>query len=279
MNNEDYFSSELRDYFKKDEKGDYKLSPTDPSQVAVLKKLVNALAHAETGLRGIEQIDLHKDRSQLGIDVELVRAVRVTVNEIYTTLQLINQTTPDVQNIVGPQLNALLPRVALVADRLQEFTVKKVEAFVPEKAREMLSPSANSQTKGVALATAIEMLPSNPRSDKESIATLTSLIYALPNYFERLQNKLLSDPQLKETTSSEDYQAKMIERANAAQKDLESLAGNSGVFSLLPSYLALAKKLIAHSSDILNAGAPLTKTAYEDAVKNCMKSNMRFFLN
>ncbi|KTD03017.1 hypothetical protein [Legionella feeleii] len=267
IHNEDYFSPELRAYFNKDEKGDYKLSPTDPSQVAVLKKLINALAHAEVGLRAIEQIDLHKDRYQLGIDIELVRATRTTVNEIYTTLQLINHTSPDVQNIVGPQISALLPRVALVADKLKEFTVKKVEEFVPENARKMLSSSANSQTRGAVLATAVEMLPANPRSDKESIESLSSLIYALPNYFERLQSKLLPDTQLKAVTSTEAYQAFMIERANAAKRDLESLANNSGVLSLLPSYLSIAKKLIAYSSDLLNTGAPLTKTAYEEAVK------------
>lgn len=248
-----YFTPEVQAYFVKDGHQDYSISSKDPTQVAALKKLLNALDHAEIGLRALEEVDLSKDHFSPTIISDVVKAARKTVHEIYTTLQLVNESGPEIQNILAPNVNALLSRITLLNGKLQEYT-----------------PSQPEARSGAILASAVNLLPACPRTDEANMAGLSNLIYSLPNYFEYLQNLIptsSSDIATKSVTSAREYQALMIQRANEAKQNFEALANRSSVFTLLPSCLTIGKALLTHSVDLMNAGAPLTKKAYLEAVE------------
>lgn len=252
INNPDYFSPEVKARFVKEGKQDYSISPKDPAQVAVFKKLLNALTHAETGLRALEEVDLNKDNFNPTIISGVVKAAFKTIDEIYTTLQLINESGPEIQTILAPNVNALLSRMTLINGKIQEYTPSKPEA-----------------RSGAILAEAVNLLPTNPRTEQENLAGLSNMIYSLPSYFEYLQNLIptsSSDIVTKSVTSAEEYQALMIKRANEARQTFEALASKNSAFTLLPSCLSIGKALIEHSIDLMNVGAPLTKKAYLEAV-------------
>ncbi|HGF1461868.1 TPA: Dot/Icm T4SS effector SidH [Legionella pneumophila] len=247
-----HFSEELAAYFERDNPNvPFKVNTTDPTQVAVLKKLLNALENAEKSFRAIENIDISRDRYTAMIAKDAVMVSYKAVHEIYAALQLINHSNSDIQDIVGPHIQKLLPQMALASKALGNF-----------------APEHPEESAGAVLAGVVNMLPTEKPTESESLGKLSNLIFELPHYFEELQKLIATGASgiaTKSITSAEDYQSAMIKKANETKYYFEQLSSKSGL-SAIPSYLSIVKRLIAHSTDLVNAGAPLTKQAYLDAV-------------
>lgn len=247
----EYFSPELAAYFvRDDEKAPFKVSSTDPSQVAVLKKLLNALENVEKAISRIENLDINRDRYKIGIYTDLAKAGYNAVHEVAAALELINHSSSDIQEIVAPHIKNLMPKMALAANALGQFT-----------------PSKPEESAGALLAGAIQQLPHAKHTKEQSLENLSTFIFDLPRRFEALQKLVATGASgiaTKSITSPEDYQKAMIQRANETKEYFEKLSTKSGILGL-PSYIGVIRKLIAHSTDLVNTAAPLTKQAYLDA--------------
>ncbi|WP_133135352.1 hypothetical protein [Legionella rowbothamii] len=247
----EYFSPELAAYFvRDDEKAPFKVSSTDPSQVAVLKKLLNALENVEKAISRIENLDIKRDRYKIGIYTDLAKAGYNAVHEVAAALELINHSSSDIQEIVAPHIKDLMPKMAVAANALGQFT-----------------PSKPEESAGALLAGAIQQLPHAKHTKEQSLENLSTFIFDLPRRFEALQKLVATGASgiaTKSITSPEDYQKAMIQRANETKEYFEKLSTKSGLLGL-PSYIGVIRKLIAHSTDLVNTAAPLTKQAYLDA--------------
>ena len=256
----EYFSSELAEYFVRDnEKAPFKVSPTDPTQVAVLKKLLNALENVEKAISRIENLDINRDRYKIGIYRDLIKAGYNAVHEVAGALELINHSSSDIQEIVAPHIKELMPKIALATSALKKFTPSGSEA-----SEEYVSPE---ERVGQFVGGAIQQLPHAKYTKDQSLENLSTFIFDLPRRFEALQKLVATGASgiaTKSITSPEAYQQAMIQRANETKEYLEKLSTKGGLLGL-PSYLGVIRKLVAHSTDLVNTAAPLTKQAYLDA--------------
>ncbi|MFJ1267732.1 hypothetical protein ACD661_04055 [Legionella lytica] len=247
----EYFSPELTAYFvRNDEKAPFKVSSTDPSQVAVLKKLLNALENVEKAISGVENLDIKRDRYKIGIYKDLAKAGYNAVHEVAAALELINHSSSDIQEIVAPHIKDLMPKMAFAANALGQFT-----------------PSNPEESAGALLAGAIQQLPHAKHTKEKSLENLSTFIFDLPRRFEALQTLVATGASgiaNKSITSPEAYQQAMIKRANETKEYFEKLSTKGGIMGL-PSYIGVIRKLVAHSTDLVNTAAPLTKQAYLDA--------------
>ena len=166
ITNREYFSEELVNYFvRADSNMPFAITTTDPSQVSLLKKLINCLRHAEKGLRKVENLDMSQDRYTAGIACDVVKESYPVIHEIYAALQSINHSSADIQNIVGPHLSALMPKIALVSQALEQFTPKHPE-----------------ESTGALLANVMKNLPTEKHSEAQSLENLSSMIFEIPHY-------------------------------------------------------------------------------------------------
>lgn len=249
-----YFSEELAAYFvKEDANKPFAISSTDPSQVAVLKKILNSLEHTEKVLRAVENLDVSRDRYTAGVIVDAAKISYHAINELYSAIQLLNHSNSDIQTIVGPHFKALMPQIA-----------------VASKALGQLTPGQPEESAGILLASAVKMLPTEKQSKDQSLESISNLIFEIPHYLEELQ-KLVSTGAsgiaTKSITSGEEYQAAMLKKANATKAYFDKLLSTNNKISSATNYLSIVRKLTDLSSDLVNTAAPLTKQAYLDAAE------------
>jgi len=249
ITNKKYFSKELISYFnRKDSTIPFKIEPTDPTQVVALKKILNALENTEAAFRTVESINISQDRHSILIISDVIRVIFEEINKIYTILKLINESSADIQSIVGPYIQKLLPKIKIGAQALEYFTPKRPD-----------------ETLGENLGIAVKMLPTQTLTEDQSLDNLSHLIYQIPHYFEELQ-KLISKGSsgiaTRSITSTKKYQAAVLANAALLKKDFEKISTAGGILPCLNVFT----KLISLSTDLVNTGAPLTKQAYLDAV-------------
>lgn len=257
------FANELSQNFKGGEEIPFNITPSDPSQIAVLKKIINGLALAKNGFKSLEEISIKSDRYTLGIASDIFKTAYTAVHELYGAVQLLNTSSADVQAIIGPHLSGLLPKLGIVSQALTDFTPESLKEPGTALAQDPVNFSAN------AIASAFTMLPTNAHEGNAGLAHASSLIFLLPSYFEALQAQIdtgVSQIPLKSTTTAEGYKEAMLERAKKTKERFEKLASSSSSFLKMPSYLSTMKELHAHSSELMSTAAPLTKVAYEEAV-------------
>lgn len=249
ITNKTYFSEELISYFNRDNPNTpFTIDSTDPTQVAALKKIINALGHAEEAFKAIETTKINRDRYTTSILSETARVSYKAINELYSAFQLLNHSSSDIQNIVGSHVQKLIPKIALASKALEKFT-----------------PEHPEESAGVILGELVGILPTQLITETECLGNVSRLIYDLPHYFEQLQKLIdtgASGIATKSITSAEAYQAAMINNAKKIQKDIEKLSAHGGLFP----YLSILAKLLKHSADLVDTAAPLTKQAYLDAV-------------
>lgn len=251
-----YFSKELAQYFKQDidDAKPFIISSTDPTQVAVFKKILNALADAANALRAVETVDIGRERFALGVYKDAAKIGYKAIHELYAAIQLLNSSGPEIQTILSPHWQTLLPRLNLALDSLKAYTPKgqQLEANV-----------------GAKFAVAIKMLPDELPTPHQGLENFNHLLFDLPNHFKKIQEFITTfsfDVLKKESVTTEEYQAAILKKANALQKNFENLTRKNGL-GLLPSYLSTMKQLVSLGADIVNAGAPLTKAAYIKATE------------
>lgn len=258
------FAQELSKYFAGGQEAiPYHITPSDPSQVAVLKKIINALDLAEKGFKSLEDINVSSDRSTFRITLEVIPTAYKVVHELYAAVQLLNTSSTDVQAMIGPHISGLLPKLGVVSEVLTQFTPETLREPGTALAEDPASFSAK------AVAAVVARLPTEVQTGSAGIANVSSLIFSLPQYFEALQAQIdtgVSQIILKPTTTAESYQAAIQARANKTKAQFEKLASSSNSMLKMPSYISAVKELAAHGSDLMSTGAPLTKLAYEEAV-------------
>lgn len=258
------FAQELSKYFSGEQDAiPYHITPSDPSQVAVLKKIINALDLAEKGFKSLEDINISSDRSTFRITLEVIPTAYKVVHELYAAVQLLNTSSADVQAMIGPHISGLLPKLGVVSEVLTQFTPETLREPGAALAEDPASFSAK------AVAAVVAKLPTEVQTGSAGIANVSSLIFSLPQYFEALQAQIdtgVSQIALKPTTTAESYQAAIQARANKTKAQFEKLASSSNSMLKMPSYISAVKELAVHGSDLMSTGAPLTKVAYEEAV-------------
>jgi hypothetical protein len=94
-----HFYDEMAKYFTREYPNTpFFINETDPTQVALLKKIINSLENAERVFRQIENLDINRERWTVEIMTDTVRIGYGAVDE---ALQLINHSNAEIQEIVG----------------------------------------------------------------------------------------------------------------------------------------------------------------------------------
>lgn len=250
-----FFAKELATYFEREDPSKpFKIDPaTDPAQVAILKKLLNSLENTEKTLRAIEDFNISRDRYKIGILKDAIPLVYNAVHQIAATLQEINHSNSDIQTLLAPHINALMPKLALASQSLGQFTPDNIEA-----------------SAGAMLGEAVKRLPSEKQTQSQSLETVSSQIYQLPYYFEELQ-KLITTATSNMTSTSvtgrEEYQRAATEKAKDLHAEFTKLTTKQNGLTQLPNTVGIIRKLLAYSTDLVNSAAPLTTKAYLEAVE------------
>ena len=264
LGDEALFAKELSRYFAGQENAiPYAITAFDPSQVAVLKKVINVLDLAEKGFKSLEDIDISSARSTLRITLDVIPTAYKVIHELYAAVQLLNTSSADVQAMIGPHISGLLPKLGVVSEALTQFTPDAVR----EPGAALVEDPASFSAKAVAAVVA--KLPTEVQTGRAGLANVSSLIFSLPQYFEALQAQIdtgASQITLRATTTAESYQAEMQARAARTKAQFEKLASSSNSMLKMPSYISAMKELAVHGSEIMSTGAPLTKVAYQEAV-------------
>ena len=252
ITNKEFFSEELVTHFVRTAPNiPFAISTTDPSQVSLLKKLINCLEHSEKALRAVENLNVRQDRYKAGIIYDAAKISYNAIHEIYAAIQLINHSSADIHNIVGPHLSALMPKIALASKALGQFT-----------------PEHPEESAGALLADVMKKLPTEKHSEAQSLENLSSMIFEIPHYLEELQKIVstgASGLATKSITSAKEYQAIMLKKANDTNAHFNKLLTTNSEFSSFNSCLGILKQLVGLSSHLLNQAAPLSKQAYLDA--------------
>ena len=255
--NGSYLSKEFAGYFTRANPNlPFAISATDPDQVAILKKLINALENTEKTLRSIEDLDIRRERYTPALLKDAIKTSYYAIHEIYAVLQIINTSNADIQNIIAPYLKTLLPKMALASQALNQF-----------------SPQHHGEQAAALLGQAVTMLPTEYTTPYQGLGNISSLIFQLPQYFEKLQQLIstgISGIADLSITTPREYQERIERETKELQDHLHSFTTKNGVRAF-PSFLLIVKKLVSHSSELINSAAPLTKTAYNNAVKQLHK--------
>lgn len=250
-----YFSESLVAYFVKKDAGPYVISPDDPSQVAVLKKILNSFADAERTFRAIEQLNIDpktggqvfKVANLVGLGevaktAELVIGVGKiyydNISKVYAALQLLNHANADIQNIVGPHLQALMPSLALAQNKLDALT-----------------PSFPAESAGVFFAEVAKEVPKHSQDENSWVASL-------PSYFAQLQKIVaqaaVSKPFDPKTNAAAQQEA-MFKQAQETKAYFDGLvASQEGLLSTTGTYInyfKLMSDLAAQSAAILQTSS------------------------
>ncbi|RUR12705.1 hypothetical protein [Legionella sp. km772] len=268
-----YFSEELAAYFVKEDTKPFAISAHDPSQVAVLKKILNSFDDAEQALRDIENLNIDPERGGLLFNAakwvglsEAAKTVEIMaqaaqiyykkIHEVYAALQLLNHANADIQNIVGPHLQALMPRLALAQSQLETFT-----------------PSFPAESAGEFLAEVVKDLPKQKLAEEQGKEALSRWVTTLPNYFEELQKilaKAATSQPSQSASSAEEYQAAMLKRAQESKKYFDDLvASQTGLLATTATfidYFKIMSEIALQSSKVLQT-APVSQPAYLEVAK------------
>lgn len=168
-----YFSEDLTPYFViEDREKPFVISPTEPTQVAVLKKFLNILTSTEKTMRALENIDIDKTRYTAGMVKDITKNIPNVINEFYEVLQLINHSSVDIQKIAGPYLNSLLPTIMVASELLSQYTA---------------ATKAPLEEAGNLVSQAISSLPEKEITAKKGIENISTFIVEVPQMFQKLQ--------------------------------------------------------------------------------------------
>jgi hypothetical protein len=227
----------------------FRISANEPPQISSLKKLLNALEHAQSTFESIEDLDINRSRHSLGLTKDAAKLIWDGIHEFYGVLQLVNQGTQDVQMIVGPHLNELMPKLGLALERLKEY-----------------SPERSAEAYGTNFADLVRRMPPSDVTSAATVAHLSNAVARLPHYLEKLQQLInFTEAPLKSSTDAAEFQQVMLARAAELNIYLQKSATQSG-WGVVSSYFSTVSALLEHSADLLNTSAPLTKQAYTEAV-------------
>ncbi len=242
----------------------YKILPDDPTQVASLKKILNAFSEAATGFKHLENLDIRSERYTAGIIKDFALVTYKSIHKLYSAVEMINLGGTDIERFVGPQLSGMVRDLQSVATSLDTLTSETSE--VSEDKHLRLDAKAIRQDPGgmaaKAFAKVVGFLPEEEQSADKGFENLSHIFFELPKIFEDLRIAIAtgeSDISLKARTTSVTHQKVVLEKA------LKDISERHTLFAL-PAYYSALKAITTHSSDLLSTAAPLTKQTYLDAV-------------
>lgn len=265
LTHETYISQEFSSYFHGlNVNRPIQITETDPTPIAALKKLFNAILKVEKGMRQIEGIDIKHDRFTIGIYMDAIENSYGIINELYEAVELINDSTPEIQAIVSPSVQALLPKIVKMATKANEWAPKNV-----------------AESTGKFFADTMNTLPEKADNQHNGIANLSRLIFNLPLHFNELTDILnsnisvitsstLPSSTIEELKTHNEKQQALLKKIKDAEKQFKKMS-HSSLFSLIPNWLSTINILLAQTSDLMNSAAPLTKQAYNVATSKLNK--------
>ncbi len=226
-----------------------------PPRVVALKKIINALYGVEKDLKAVENINVRDDRPNpyyMGIYYDAQKIYREKIGNIYGIATVLNEVGGDIQAILGPQMGELLSVLDTASSAFSNVTPSNI----PED-------TAKLSAKVIGITT--NTLPTSAYTGSQNLESLCQLYFELPSYLENLQHLIAyasSELVDKSIVSAEEYQEKMLKKAQETKVNFESLIGENYSALSLPGCVSVLKKLINHTVDLLTVGAPLTKDAY-----------------
>lgn len=269
--NGELFDDEIADYFA-NEQTPYTISGTEPSQVQLLKDLLNKLADAQKTFDIVEQLDLNHNRSQVGIFKDAALEVQGAINKLYPLVELLNQSPAHLQHITNPIQAELMPKISQALAAIQD----------QQAAQE--APFNSVEQAGQSIAQAINHLPDNPSGHQAVISEAFAIpkyllameqsldnsaqsshimgeLFSITNYFSKVKAEL-QQPNTMDIDSK-----KLSEQAKKAQYHIEKLIKTnkylpSNLFTNSPHYLGIGLSIAAISSDLLSTSQPITREAY-----------------
>lgn len=241
------FVKEITDHFKLTVSLPYKINGSDPSQVATFKKIINALYNVEKAFQKIEHLDVREERYTLGILRTSLPISYNAVHELYAAIQLLNTSSDAIQRIVAPHIQTLLPMINSVSASLEQFR-----------------PTNPEEDMAKQLAEIIRVLPQEMPSAPQTLKQVSSTVFSLPKYFEKLQQLIAPMPdQLVDKTSIEEYKKGMEKKINQLTASFETLLSSTSV-GMLPSYVSIIYQLVQQSAEILHAATPFSQKTYKE---------------
>ncbi|WED44020.1 hypothetical protein [Legionella cardiaca] len=253
ITNEEIFSKRLTSQLKPFVPGvPYHVNSDDPEQIVIIKKVMNILYNMETIFTEIEELDINSE--DYLAEAPLAKNIYHALMQAQDAWQLIDTGGVAIQTIFGPQLERLKPRLDFATERLQQF-----------------SSSANKLEERVVETTAkgINLLPTEQKTKEEvGFEQLAQTVLNIPVYFKQLQRIIESESLFpsEKITTSEAYQQVLEVKAKKIAHNMEQMTTRTGL-SLAYKYAQVIKKIGVHGTDFINAGSPLTKTAYLKSVE------------
>lgn len=225
--------------------GHFEISDADPSQVIIIKKVLNALNNTKQTFARLEAISLSPDRYTASIIKDIVREGYGAIHQISASLQTLSDSDDAIQNIISPHIASLLPKL------------QSCLSFIDQH-----RPQAASQAElGANLAHAINQLPAEVPSQHQQNQMISQLLLGLPSYLDKL-SQLINISALPldadNTTSAADYQQQLQLQIDALSVDLSHIQNQGDLLSVISA----CQKLLAISGDVVNTAAPISEDAY-----------------
>lgn len=244
------FSQSIANYFI-DKKPPFPIVAEDPAQVALLKKILNALTHSGQLFERLEKIDPDKEW-MVGIMVDVASVAWDGVNEVYAIFQTLNHSPVEIQAILGPEIAHLLNHCTALSKKLDELRPAQVGEASIQKFGEW-----------------VEMMPTEEHPEGQGVKRLSDAIFTLPRFFEQLHQWLASEESLVPSSppiESDNHQEKMDKKAKDMTDNFMKIMRRNRFFST-PNMAAILIQLAKQSTALLSTGIPLTKEAYLKMVK------------
>ena len=242
----------------------YHLNPDDPEPAASIKKLSNVLYNLEQLFAELEAIELSESvpLSELMATLSiLVRSIYRVVNQVYTAVDLINNSSVVVEAFIGPELDKLKKGFNFLHGKFDQMTASAV-------------PIVNKDW-GVIAGETVNRLPQEHLSgEKIELHKLSQTLFNLPGYFKQLQNMLNSKslfPDTKAIDNSSDPSSlkQRLEREKEVAEftaNLDQIAMKTGLGKLTGFAGATAnmmKFLSVNIRDLIQTNLSITQTSYE----------------
>lgn len=222
----------------------YPVADTDPEKIVLYKNILNALLGMEQALKRLEEFNINPDQYYLTMGTKALEVVKTSVNEIYESIQLINQSKAGVQSIVNPIFTLITPQIIQLQNKMHNLSI------------------GESESRGAELAGAINILPNEEHKDKDiSLEIISTFTYSLPQYVDLLQE--LTTP--KATKLSSVHKEKLQAQAQIMKEKLKNLS-DAQLGSAAYHSANVLTRLLALSTEVLNKSGPALVTAYDRAV-------------
>lgn len=261
VTNKDVFSEVLTNQLQPSTAGPpYHLSPDDPEQIAVIKKLSNILYNLETLLSELEQLELTEDMYTVELAQHAPQVFKNTcqaINQIYDAIQLVNNSSASIQTMMPPQFEKLQEGCVYLCEKLSKFTSSSTWSGV-------------EQTLGETIGETLSRLPTE-RTSSEAIDffDLSKIATNIPGYIAQVQHIIKHEslfPEVQVDEAPEDYQRRVQKKAKSLASSLEKATSNTGLrqdWNMLSSI----KKLNSITIELINTCSATTKEAYVKGVE------------